>query len=171
MVTYLDFFNLMAYDYAGSFANVTGHQANLYPSTENSPSTPFCTESAIRDYIKAGVPADKINLGMPLYGRAFQRTDGMGKLFHGVGEGSFEKGIWDYKVLPQAGAVEQMDQQAGASYSWDGAKKIIVSYDTLAMSNAKVDYIKKNKLGGGMFWELSGDRKDSGSLITNVGFF
>ena len=98
---------------------------------------------------------------MPLYGRAFQPTDGIGKLFYGVGEGSFEKGIWDYKVLPQA----------GTSYSWDRAKKIIVSYDTLAISNAKVDYIKKMKLGGGMFWELSGDRKDSGSLITNVGFF
>lgn len=168
MAPYLDFFNLMAYDYSGSFGNVAGHQANLYPSTDNSPSTPFSTDAAIRDYIKAGVPANKITLGMPLYGRAFQQTDGIGKPFHGVGEGSFEKGIWDYKFLPQAGAVEQMDQQVGASYSWDGAKKVIVSYDTLATSNAKVKYIKNNKLGGGMFWELSGDRNDSGSLVANV---
>jgi len=168
MAPYLDFFNLLAYDYAGSFGNVTGHQANLYPSADILLSTPFSTDAAIRDYIKAGVPANKITLGMPLYGRAFQQTDGMGKRFHGVGEGSFEKGIWDYKVLPQAGTVEQMDRQVGASYSWDEARKIIISYDTLASSDVKVHYIKNNKLGGGMFWELSGDRKDSGSLIDNV---
>ena len=64
---------------------------------------------------------------MPLYGRVFQQTDGMGKPFHGVGEGYFEKGIWDYKMLPQSGATEQFDQEVGASYSWDKAKRILVS--------------------------------------------
>lgn len=61
-----------------------------------------------------------------------------------------------------------MDWQVRASYSWDEARKIIISYDTLASSNVKVHYIKNNKLGEGMFWELSGDRKDSGSLIDNM---
>ena len=170
MVPYLDFFNLMAYDYAGSWDSITGHQTNLYPSVDNSPCTPFSTDAAVKDYLKSGVPANMITLGMPLYGREFRQTDGMGKAFHDIGEGSFEKGVWDYKVLPQAGAVEQMDQNVGASNSWDGAKRIIVSYDNLAMSNIKVDYIKNNKLGGGMFWELSGDRKENGSLIANVSF-
>jgi len=109
MAPYLNFFNLLAYDYTGSFGNVTGHQANLYPSADNLLSTPFSTDAAIRDYIKAGVPINKITLSMPLYSRAFQQMNGMGKRFHSVGEGSFEKNIWDYKVLPQAGTVEQMD--------------------------------------------------------------
>ena len=170
MGPYLDFFNLMGYDYAGSWDTVSGHQANLYPSTGNPRCTPFSTDAAVKDYIKAGVPADKIIVGMPLYGRAFQQTDGIGEPFHGVGEGSLENGIWDYYVLPQAGAVEQIDQQAGASYSWDGTKRTIVSYDNLATSSIKFDYIKNNKLGGGMFWELSGDRKKNGSLVANVSF-
>ena len=85
--------NLIGYNYAGFFANTTGHQANLYPLTDNPLSTPFSTDSAIRDYIKTGVPPDKMNLGMPLYGHAFQKTDGIGKTFNGVGEGFFKEGI------------------------------------------------------------------------------
>jgi len=93
MASYLDFFNLLAYDYADSFGNVTEHQANLYSSADNLLSTPFFTDAAIRDYIKASVPVNKITLSMPLYGCAFQQTDDMKKCFHNVSKDSFEKDI------------------------------------------------------------------------------
>ena len=71
-------------------------------------------------------------------------------------------------MLPIAPAVEQMDTQAGASYSWDATNQIIVSYDNLAMSKVKTQYIVSKGLGGGMWWEASGDRNNSQSLMGSV---
>lgn len=168
MAQYLDYFNLMAYDYAGSWDSTSGHQANLYPSSDsgNAQATKYSTERAVTDYIAAGVPASKIVLGMPIYGRSFEATAGIGQTYTGVGSGSWENGVWDYKALPKAGATVITDVKAGATYSYDSSSQELISYDTPAMVSTKVDYLKSKGLGGSMFWEASADRNDTGSLLT-----
>lgn len=162
----LDFFNLMAYDYAGSWDSTSGHQANLYRDPGNPVSTPFSTDAAIDAYLAAGVPAAKIVLGMPIYGRSFEQTAGPGKPYTGgVGSGSWENGVWDYKALPRAGAKEVYDGAAGATYSYDGATREMISYDTADMVQRKVAYLRDRGLAGSMFWEASADRTDAASLI------
>jgi chitinase len=165
MAPLLDQFNLMAYDYAGSWDTVSGHQANLHNEPSNPNATPFNTDEAIQMYINGGVPASKIVLGMPLYGRSFESTSGLGQPFSGVGSGSWEAGVWDYKVLPKAGASVVYDDVAGASYSYDSGSQELISFDDVDMVNRKVQYLQGNGLGGSMFWEASGDRNDSSSLI------
>lgn len=168
MSQYLDYFNLMAYDYAGSWDSTSGHQANIYPASDsgNAQAAKYSTDRAVTDYIAAGVPASKIVLGMPIYGRSFEATGGIGQTYTGVGSGSWENGVWDYKVLPKAGATVITDKAAGATYSYDSGSKELITYDTPAMVSTKVDYLKSKGLGGSMFWEASADRNDSGSLLT-----
>lgn len=95
----LDMWNLMAYDYSGPWDKVVGHQANLFVNTSNSASTPFNSDYVIKQYIAKGASARKMILGMPLYGRQFAQATAPGKAFSGTGStGSWEAGIWDYKV-------------------------------------------------------------------------
>ena len=170
MTPFLDFYNLMAYDFTGIFSTVTGYTANLYPSVRTPSATPFSADAAIKYYVEAGVPPDKINLMMPLYGRDFHDTSGMGQPFHGVGKGSWEPGVWDYKALPQPGTKILSDNAAVAEYTWDTTRKVIVSFDTVVVSNKKIQYIKDHGLGGAGFWELSGDKSGNQSLVINVRF-
>jgi chitinase len=172
MTPLLDFYNLMAYDFAGSWDKNAGHQANIVHSNSNPAATPFSADSAINYYINVGgVPPSKIVMGMPLYGRAFTNTDGPGAPFSGVGEGSWENGVWDYKALPRPGAQEQFDAESGASWCYDGGSRTMVSYDTVHLAQVKANYIRQRGLGGGMWWESSGDKggpaanASDGSLI------
>lgn len=165
MAAVLDYFNLMAYDYAGSWDTTSGHQANLYNDTSNPLATKFDTDSAVNDYMAAGVPASQIVMGMPIYGRAFEQTAGVGKPYTGVGSGSWENGIWDYKALPKAGATEIYDAVAGATYSYDASTQELITYDTPDMVQRKVAYLQGKGLGGSMFWEASSDKNGSASLI------
>jgi chitinase len=168
MDKYLDFWNLMAYDYAGSWDTTAGHQANWSPDAQNSTCTPFSTAHALRDYIAAGVPAHKIVVGVPLYGRSFANTSGPGSPYSGQGEGSWERGVYDYKALPASGSSVHADAKVGASWSYDESSRLMVSYDTPDMVRLKARQIKEGGLGGAMYWESSGDRKGDGSLISTV---
>ncbi|KIJ67934.1 glycoside hydrolase family 18 protein [Hydnomerulius pinastri MD-312] len=151
MDPYLDFWNLMAYDFSGSWDRVANHQANMY-------GPPINAADAVAYYHNNGVPRSKLVLGIPLYGRSFMNTDGPGTPFSGLGPGSWEQGTYDYRTLPLPGSYVLQDDQKIASWTYDYQKKEMISFDNEHIGALKGRWIHDQGLGGSMFWELSGDK-------------
>ncbi|KAF9491053.1 glycoside hydrolase family 18 protein [Pleurotus eryngii] len=168
----LSFWNLMAYDYAGSWLSFADNQANLYGGTR----TGVNTDDAVKFFTSHGATASKITMGeysrIPLYGRAFENTAGIGQSYSGIGPGTIEAGVYSYKALPLAGATVVENTTDVTSYSYDAAKKELVSYDTPRIVTMKAQYVASKGLAGSMFWELSTDKVGSLSLVgTSAGVY
>lgn len=152
---YLSFWNLMTYDFAGSWSSKASYHCNLY-SVKYSESS---IDLVINYFIQKNINPKKLIIGMAAYGRSFTHTKGYGYSFNGVGKGPDEdddEGIWNYKNLPIKGTVEQYDSNAHIAWCYDPISRTFISYDNLQSCFNKGIYVKDKNLGGGMFWESSG---------------
>lgn len=119
---------------------------------------PISIAETVRWYNSQGVPREKLILGIPLYGRSFLNTEGPGRPFQGVGSGSWEQGVYDYRALPLPGSYVLTDDRALASWSYNNETREMISFDSEEVGRWKGEWIRNEGLGGSMFWELSGDK-------------
>ncbi|KAI2784827.1 glycoside hydrolase family 18 protein [Daldinia loculata] len=168
MNKYVDSWHLMAYDYSGSWDTVSGHQANVFTYESSAESKRLSTDAAVQHYESQGVHPQKILLGLPLYGRAFEGTSGLGQNYTSVGQGGPQPGVYYFKDLPKPGAKVVYDDVAKATYSYDAAAKELVSYDDVRSTTYKAQYLKWRRLGGAFFWEASGDKGGARGLVNTM---
>lgn len=157
----VDSIKLMSYDYFGIWTKHTGHHAGLYINPENKDQDNWSTDQAVQMFLDAGVPAEKIIVGLAFYGRAWKGVEEGGT--HGFGqkfkEPAFPDGIsWpDIKELlkPDSGYTRYWDDVAKVPYLYNG--DIFITYVDQDAVQAVCDYIHEKKLGGAMVWEYGHD--------------
>ena len=170
---YVDFINLMAYDFVGpDFPGsnpVSGHHAQLYspprrlaPSTESRLS---CDSAVTYLELKRGVPARKIVLGIPLYGRSFLGAKGLHQPFIGT---AGRDSTFEYRELPRDGTEEVYDDRLGAAYCV-GDECGFVSYDNKESVIAKAEFVKRRGLAGLFYWHIGSDKSGEDALVA-VGY-
>ncbi|MET8406724.1 glycoside hydrolase family 18 chitinase [Streptomyces sp. NPDC005195] len=164
--SYVDWYNVMTYDFFGAFA-AQGPTAPHSPLTSYNgiPTPGFTTADAIAKFKSKGVPASKLLIGIGFYGRGWTGVtqDAPGGTATGPAPGTYEQGIEDYKVLktscPATGTV------AGTAYAHCGSNWW--SYDTPATIGTKMAWARTQGLGGAFFWDFSGDTSN-GELVSAV---
>ncbi len=172
---YLNWYNLMTYDYRGGWDNVTGHNTNLLSSTVD---TTFDRERNSFDKTVHlynciyGVSRSKIVPGAAFYGKGWGNVDSIN---YGLGmKGSSTKDVsdegdnyyYDLKELLKHGFKLHWDEHTMAPYLYNSAKKIFWTFDNAKSIALKEHYVKAYDLRGLMFWEISGD--DSSGTLVNV---
>ncbi|MTH96602.1 glycoside hydrolase family 18 protein, partial [Roseibium sp. RKSG952] len=180
---YLDFFNVMTYDYYGSTweTNTTGHNAPFYDQTganiDPATGASYDIESTIQLYLDAGVPAEKLVMGAPMYSYAWSGVDAasaeeaVGASASGAFSGTVEFGKYHYKELaewledPNSGWKLYWDDDAQAAFVWNEAQQIFGTIETPATVALKSEWAQDLGLGGMFFWDLSNDTDDAESLI------
>ncbi|KAL8642035.1 MAG: hypothetical protein Q9228_001229 [Teloschistes exilis] len=159
--SYMDFINLMAYDFAGPWTKLSGFQAQLYAPPNAPADMSISGQSTVQYMISKKVPAKKIVLGIPAYGHSFLGVSFINQTYKGSGG---QDGTFEYNQLPRPGTKEQVDRQAVAAYCVGGDGGL-VTYDNAETVKMKAQYVKKEKLGGLFYWTGPGDMKGPRSLV------
>jgi chitinase len=159
---YLDWFNLMTYDFANSLTPLTGHHTGLHAG-KLTPAGARTTDRAVQQFIAAGVPPGKLLIGAAFYGREFAgvRASHRGLYQHYARyQGEHPWPELKTKYIDLNGYVRNWDADAQAPWLWDARTRRFISYDDPQSIAAKAAYVKARHLGGLMYWEQSLDPGD-----------
>ncbi|NDW12687.1 glycoside hydrolase [Bacteroides sp. 214] len=134
---YVNFVNIMAYD----ISNTPLHHAPLYRSELTEELT---CEMAVNAHIRAGMPANRLVLGIPFYGR-------------GLSSMPKPLGYRNIKNLSQEDYSRQWDSLAKVPYLIDSTGNIVCNYEDEESIREKCAFINDFGLKGAMYWEYDGD--------------
>lgn len=144
MLPYVDYVNVSGYNLSTPHAgSQLYHQSALYPSRRCGN---WCVSKSIERHLELGVPAKKILLGMPFFGRGLEpfpnyvETKAIEKYADGC------RFVWD--------------TDAQAPYYVDRNGTLVVGFDNEQSLNAKCDFIRNNGLAGGFIWNYDADYDD-----------
>jgi len=155
---YLDFVQLMTYDMRGGFQILTGHHTNLHTS----PGDLFriSTESSINMFVRAGVPREKIVIGVAFYSRVWQQVPDINHGLHQMAgsTGGYGPDFTDLSAnyINKNGYTRYWDEEAKAPFLFNGTS--FISYDDEESLEHKCEYVKNHNLAGMMFWEYGCDK-------------
>ncbi|XP_067387544.1 acidic mammalian chitinase-like, partial [Emydura macquarii macquarii] len=149
------------YDFHGGWDPVTGHNSPLYEGSADYGDYKYLNcKYAMEYWNDNGVPAEKLLMGFPTYGRSFTLTSsntGVGAPASGAGSAgpyTREAGFWAYYEICtflNTAEVRWIDDQK-VPYAVKGNEW--VGYDDKCSYKHKVKYLKEKNFGGAMVWAI-----------------
>ncbi|MGO4548317.1 glycosyl hydrolase family 18 protein [Paenibacillus sp. 2TAB23] len=165
--SYLDFINIMTYDYSGSWELLAHHNAPLY-ADKNHPK-----EAAARNHVSGGalghlnggVPDYKLVLGIPYFGKGWSGCLEPGEYATctAVPTGTWEAGIFDFTDLEENyvnknGFVRRWNEASKVAYLYNSESQTFITYNDKTSMMYNASFVKSLNLAGVMNWDNSGDR-------------
>ena len=186
VVRYLDWINVMTYDFHGPWGGeadeVTNLNSALYSADDDPLDEPyhssFNMQFAIFYYLDQSVPLHKLNASIAFYGRGYGKVEdannGMFVSYDGPAPvGTWEDGIFDYwelkySYIDRRGYTSFRHEDARVPWLYNSLSHITISYDDSLSVSEKAHFITDMNLGGVSFWDFSADKhRDLLSVLFN----
>ena len=162
----VDYIFIMTYDLHGPWDSYADLNAPLYQPQENSPQYKISVNDAVSAYLKSGISAQKLVLGMPFYGYIYQgvsnQNNGLYSKFSSAKSISYDTIRNSYLSNSSYKILRHNTAQVPYLYG----KNTFISYEDPQSISAKVNLAKSKRLAGIGMWELSHDT--SGTLLNSA---
>lgn len=185
-IQYLDYFNLMTYDFYGSWGN-GGHLSGLYQNPQQgNPEDGFNIDAAVTSALTI-CPKEKLCIGVPFYARGWQSlqkdpNNPTAPIIFGVstqGPGitksqnaGGEPGLTCWKDLRdfigKNNNIEYFDDVAKVPYVYNSTTGETWTYDNPKSIQFKIQYLKEKDLAGLIIWQLSDDVRDGKNSLLDA---
>ena len=152
---YVDWFNVMTYDYHGDWFDHSGHNAPLY----SSPLDGCGSVDETCNYLSSirGIGYNKLCVGLAFYGRKFNTS----AQYQSSTGGDQTYGYKDIVGLIGNAWTYNWDDVSKVPYLTNDAGTQLISYDDTTAIRIKSNYIIEKSFKGGMVWALGLDQTDS----------
>jgi chitinase len=161
----MDWINVMTYDYAGERSAQAAHHAPLFASSKLPPGRAMSTELTMRHLVdKRKLPADRLTIGLPLYGKGFGVAEPYASTAGATRAGRFGG---NYARL------HELRTDHGWRRIWDDETKNpwllapngegVIGYDDAQSLALKTQWAMSQGFRGVFFWQIAGDRLPDGT--------
>lgn len=154
----VDHIFLMAYDIHGPWDKYADFNAPLYTPSGSAPHHQSSVSGSVEAYLESGVPADKLVLGMPLYGYRYDGVsgsqNGLYSTFTTARSIPYDTLVATYLSDPSYRQLRHVEARVPYLYG----KGSFLSYDDPQSMAEKAALARELDLQGIGFWELSQDR-------------
>jgi chitinase len=162
---YIDYISIMAYDLHWNTELTTNFHSALFHDRADPSKPPLDKrygDYAVRCFLQAGVPAEKIIFGVPFYGKGWQGVNDVNHGLYQPATGPAQTGGSNRELKELSAADRKYSSRAVTCTVWSNST--FWSYDCPQALHKKMKYIRRHHLGGVMFWELSQDTPEMESL-------
>ncbi|CAI5444876.1 unnamed protein product [Caenorhabditis angaria] len=180
LLKYVDFLNIMTYDYYGAWESkwgaYTGPPSPLYYGTIDGFSGKLNTDFTMKYYSCKTKKSKQLSMGIPFYGRYWDNVldsiDGKDGMWRTAEEknGKFEGGFVGWRNLERQGwnkGASIWHDKTKTPYILNGGARKFLGYENEQSIQEKINYAIDKNIGGLMVWALDLD-DDSDTLLSLV---
>jgi chitinase len=154
----MDWINVMTYDMAGEWTDYAGHHSPMFASSKQ-PGAPRSTELSMKYLLENGMPANRLAVGLPLYGKGFAVSEPYASTKEARDRRAPRGGNYAnlHRLHKEEGWTREWDNETKNPWLIAPDRSAVIGYDDVESISLKTEWAMKQGFRGVFFWQISSD--------------